>query len=572
MTDRDEAHADQVGWIEGANGPLFTWLHAPAPGAPRRSRAVVICEPYGPDRMNLHLSHRTLALLLAEQGFATVRFDPFGTGDSSGSPRDPGFVVDWLSDFDAASSLVRAHAGVGEVVAIGTRFGGTLAAWVSAQRSEVTSVAAWGLYLKGGDFLRAERMLTKVSGANGSGRPADHAAAGDEAYLGFVYPAEARVAIEAIQLAELEPKSCRRARIVAWDDDSNENRLAAAWLAAGVDVSYVGADGFRSDDSIVSQAVPEAMLRDTVAWVVEGESAASGESEQAERTSFESPLVVRADAPVYRGLGSVPGTTTLDERVVWFGENDELIGIATLPPEGAQAGKPALVLVNGGNNHRPGINRNYTEWARNAAQAGHVCLRFDIRGLGDSPPKRPEDRNVVFRDETRDDVCAAIDQVSELSPESGVYLAGLCAGAYQALHAAKVDSRVRGVILLDLLRWDPDAPAHLKTGFWSRRRKSFERIARPVVRRLLGDEKSSLALGLLELTGRGTGVLVVSCVEGKGFELVRDALGDDLETLESCDEFKFVAIEDTNHIFTPLWAQAWLWDQIAAFLTRGSHR
>lgn len=563
---------DPVGWIEGARGPLFTWLHTPAPDAPRRSRAVVLCEPYGPDRMNLHLTHRTLALWLAEQGFATVRFDPFGTGDSSGSPRDPGFAVDWIRDFDAASLLVRDYAGVDEVIAMGTRFGGTLAAWVTTVRPEVTSMAAWGPYLKGGDFLRAERMLTKVSGANGSGRPAAHAAPGDEAYLGFVYPAEARAAIKAIDLTKLDPPACVRARIIGWDADSDEDQLAAAWLAAGINVSFIGPEGIRADDSIEAQAVPEAMLRDTVDWVVAGEPGGR-DAPQGAPVGLASPTpAIHSAAEVFRGAGSVQSTTGLTERVVWFGENEELIGIATLPPGGAQPGKPALVLVNGGNNHRPGINRNYTEWARNAAQAGHVCLRFDIRGLGDSPPKRPEDRNVLYRDETRDDVCAAIDQVSALSGGGGVYLAGLCAGAYQSLHAARVDSRVRGIVLLDLLRWDPDSPERPRTGFWNRRRRSLERVTRPILRRILGEAKSTLASSLLELTGRGTEVLLVSCVEGKGFELVRDALGNDLYALELRDGFQFAVVEDTNHIFTPLWAQAWLWNQIGAFLERGSQR
>ncbi|MCP4069499.1 MAG: alpha/beta fold hydrolase, partial [Phycisphaeraceae bacterium] len=150
-----------------------------------------------------------------------------------------------------------------------------------------------------------------------------------------------------------------------------------------------------------------------------------------------------------------------------------------------------------------GINRNYTEWAREAALSGVTTLRFDIRGLGDSRPRHPEDLNRLYRDETREDVIAAIDLLADRDDCDGVVLCGLCAGAYQAFHAARVDPRVVGLVLLDLLRWDPDGPLIRRRGFWTRRRQNLERWAR-AVRSFSGlgawSEPTLLARGLCEMT------------------------------------------------------------------------
>ena len=65
-----------------------------------------------------------------------------------------------------------------------------------------------------------------------------------------------------------------------------------------------------------------------------------------------------------------------------------IFGLLSEPMEVEAAGA-SILFVNGGHNHRSGINRNYTEWARRLAARGHRVLRMDLRGLGDSPPPTP---------------------------------------------------------------------------------------------------------------------------------------------------------------------------------------
>jgi hypothetical protein len=172
--------------------------------------------------------------------------------------------------------------------------------------------------------------------------------------------------------------------------------------------------------------------------------------------------------------------------------------------------------------------------------------------------------NVLYRDETQEDVRQAIDLMTARTGRNDVVLGGLCAGAYQAFHTARVDERVRGLVLLDLLRWDPDAPVRRATGFWARRKSSLERLRANLPGRLRA--RSVLAQGLLEITARGTEVLLVSCREGGGLAGVETALAGHRRALESSGRFRLSAVDDTDHIFSPLWAQAWLADTLRRFL------
>ena len=100
-----------------------------------------------------------------------------------------------------------------------------------------------------------------------------------------------------------------------------------------------------------------------------------------------------------------------------------------------------VILVNGGNNHRAGINRNYTQWARAWAGEGVSVLRLDIRGLGDSPPARARDLNVLYRAETAGDVIAAMDWLERHRGIRRFVLAGgeTSGAAAQSLGLSRLD-------------------------------------------------------------------------------------------------------------------------------------
>jgi dienelactone hydrolase len=105
-----------------------------------------------------------------------------------------------------------------------------------------------------------------------------------------------------------------------------------------------------------------------------------------------------------------------------------------------------LVLLNAGVIHRVGPNRLSVKLAREFAELGLSTLRFDLSGLGDSPPRT---------DTTSIDGAIALDTREAFEFLSEDYGAkrfvtmGLCSGGREAFRAVYRDSRVVGAVLVD---------------------------------------------------------------------------------------------------------------------------
>lgn len=125
------------------------------------------------------------------------------------------------------------------------------------------------------------------------------------------------------------------------------------------------------------------------------------------------------------------------------GFDDGLVGVLTRPLGRSPRGT-ALVLLNAGLVHRMGPFRLYVQMARRLAAQGHVVLRFDQSGLGDSRlASRASDSRKL------DEVSAAMDLVSRETGVRRFVLGGLCSGADDAFNLAPLDPRVAGLLLMD---------------------------------------------------------------------------------------------------------------------------
>jgi exosortase A-associated hydrolase 1 len=135
------------------------------------------------------------------------------------------------------------------------------------------------------------------------------------------------------------------------------------------------------------------------------------------------------------------------ERVLGFDcAGEQLLGIVSEPAPGrARSGRGVLIIV-GGPQYRVGSHRQFVLLARALTAAGHVVLRFDRRGSGDSSGALHDFTEVDA------DVGAAIDALLAACPElTGVVLWGLCDAASAALlylHR-RADPRVSGLCLLN---------------------------------------------------------------------------------------------------------------------------
>jgi pimeloyl-ACP methyl ester carboxylesterase len=135
-----------------------------------------------------------------------------------------------------------------------------------------------------------------------------------------------------------------------------------------------------------------------------------------------------------------------NEQAVLLGQANSLVGVLARPVGNVRARRPAVVILNTGIIHRVGQHRMYVTMARQLAAAGHVVLRFDFSGIGDSR-NRTDGLSPVAA--CMADVQDALDWLSASHDVSEAVLAGLCSGADIALRYGHTDPRVVGLMLLD---------------------------------------------------------------------------------------------------------------------------
>ena len=146
-----------------------------------------------------------------------------------------------------------------------------------------------------------------------------------------------------------------------------------------------------------------------------------------------------------------------------------------LDHRGGPAHRTAVLFLNSGRDPHTGPNRMWVELSHAWAALGFPCYRFDLSGLGDSPMRAGQVQNLVRAPEAFDDMVDVVHDVIDTpagGPADGavvpVVLAGLCAGAYQALESA-IDLHPVSVLSINpLLRFQPP---ELESGPLDPRRK-----------------------------------------------------------------------------------------------------
>jgi pimeloyl-ACP methyl ester carboxylesterase len=130
-------------------------IYEPAAGKSARSRAAVLCYPWGPEYVYAHRSMRQLATRLSQSGFHTLRFDFFGTGDSSGELIDAD-LMGWEDDTASAVDGIKDIADVAQVTLVGLRLGASVAAKAAARLGpQVDSLVLWDPIVSGDEYLRS---------------------------------------------------------------------------------------------------------------------------------------------------------------------------------------------------------------------------------------------------------------------------------------------------------------------------------------------------------------------------------------------------------------------------------
>jgi exosortase A-associated hydrolase 2 len=189
-------------------------IYEPAAIDQPKSRAALLCHSWGAEYVNAHRSMRRLASMLTAAGIHVLRFDYFGTGDSSGESVEAD-LKGWEEDIATAIEELKDTTGVARVSLIGLRVGAALAARVAAKRrKEIDALVLWDPVVSGADYVqelhRLSRQLLKSAPVERPGT-----AGGGHEILGFPLTADMAEGLRAIDLAALVSAWPAQTRLIA---------------------------------------------------------------------------------------------------------------------------------------------------------------------------------------------------------------------------------------------------------------------------------------------------------------------------------------------------------------------
>lgn len=217
--------------------PLFGVYHPPR-SQRIRNIGVVMCYPAGQEYMRSHRALQQLSTLLSKAGFHVMRFDYYGTGDSSGDSREADIEL-WKSNIHAAIEELKDSSGVKRIVLIGLRLGAALAVATSIERTDITDLVLWNPVINGKayiDQLTAMHQSMLIDPRHFS-IPQVQSSETDE-LLGFPFPREMRSAIQQVDLLDGQICKAERTFLIISEETKDYARLCEALKAAGIQFEY----------------------------------------------------------------------------------------------------------------------------------------------------------------------------------------------------------------------------------------------------------------------------------------------------------------------------------------------
>ena len=273
-----------------------------------------------------------------------------------------------------------------------------------------------------------------------------------------------------------------------------------------------------------------------------------------------------------------------------------------------RAGEAAkgILLLNAGAVHHVGPNRLYATLARRWAAMGHVVLRLDVSGIGDSPPRRGEPENVVYTARAMDDVAAALAHLRRQRGVTATYVIGLCSGAYNAVNAAVAGQPIDGIVPINPLTffWKEgmslDYPSHRVVADARRYSSSirsfdaWEKVLRGQVKigpvaqvalrhvagravRYVRDAARAVGLpfaedlggDLVRIARGGARIRFVFAADDPGADLLSVQGGSAVARLRRSGALTTNVIYGPDHTFTPVWSHDVLGDCLTSIVSDG---
>jgi uncharacterized protein len=257
-------------YFGSAGKPLLGLLHAAARTSGSR-RAVVVCPPFGPEYMRAYRALRELSHRLAAEGLCTVRFDYYGTGDSSGR-EDEGTPEQWLDDIEAALVEAQEASGGGSLSIVGLRLGATLAVLACRRRRDIDRLVLWDPVVIGRTYL-AELVDRHNALVSERPRPRGYRVSEPPTeLLGTPVTPAVLSFLESLDLRRFERPPAARTCVISSDDQHASEDLVRRLLEAGADVHFERRPGPRvwlKEDDVIRALVPHAAIGTIASWLAQ---------------------------------------------------------------------------------------------------------------------------------------------------------------------------------------------------------------------------------------------------------------------------------------------------------------
>ena len=247
---------------------LFGIYHPPSSHRARKC-GIVICHPIGHEYIHGYRALRQLANQLARAGFAVLRFDYYGCGDSAGDAIQA-TLLQWLNDVHAAIDEIRSRAHVSKIGLIGARLGATLSLLVGSERSDVDATVLWDPVVNGKRYIAGliaqhhewlDERPTRLRAGEADKQVLE--------VLGFPINAALREGIERLDLLMLNRVPVKRVLTLEGDKTDRGVQLSEHLKAAGAESDYQHVAASRvwlrkqGGDNVV---VPVQILQAIVNW------------------------------------------------------------------------------------------------------------------------------------------------------------------------------------------------------------------------------------------------------------------------------------------------------------------
>jgi hypothetical protein len=353
--------------------------------------------------------------------------------------------------------------------------------------------------------------------------------------------------------------------------------------------------------------IPAAMLEATLTWL--GQHASEAVTAVAVAPVAKSPncLELRHDT-TFSTFAELPAAGV--ETFGFIDVDSILFGVTTRPVP--QVSEPqrrlGILLLSAGAIHHVGPNRLHVILARKWATEGHVVLRVDVSGIGDSHTRVGELENVVYGRRACDDVTVALRYLRAQPEVERVVVMGLCSGAYHGLKSAVAGESIDALVPINPVTffWKDgmslDYPAHIvaseshryaqsifKLASWMKLLRGDVHIAafvqlifrrllslvehhlRNFARRIGRPLAHDLGVELESIAAQGIRIDFLFAEGDPGIDLLRLQGGSTIPRLRAQNCLHVHVIDGPDHTFTPMWSHAPLIDRLTSIVNAQHH-